>query len=264
MLHTHSLARWPFSATAVALACFAAPAAHAQSYLYTNYGPGDSYSSTANSATFAGYGKSAARFVAPVGGEFDRVETSLATLTGFSVTATVSIVPEVTGGPGGGQPGLLSVWSASALSSLVNARGIYTFTGPRATLVAGQAYWLVLEATDSTFWYQTSPVVIGTTASKTGSPMWFTMPGFPLPAFRIVSAAPAPGLGACCDRVSGGCAVVEPAACSSLGLSFAGVGAACAASPSTCHACPGDFNRSGGVTLQDLFDFLGAWFAGCP
>lgn len=28
--------------------------------------------------------------------------------------------------------------------------------------------------------------------------------------------------------------------------------------------CPGDFNKSGGVTVQDLFDFLAAFFAGCP
>lgn len=28
--------------------------------------------------------------------------------------------------------------------------------------------------------------------------------------------------------------------------------------------CPADTDRNGSVTLQDLFDFLGAWFAGCP
>jgi hypothetical protein len=30
--------------------------------------------------------------------------------------------------------------------------------------------------------------------------------------------------------------------------------------PITCRA---DFNNTGGVTLQDLFDYLGVWFAGC-
>jgi len=29
-------------------------------------------------------------------------------------------------------------------------------------------------------------------------------------------------------------------------------------------ACPADINRSGQVTVQDIFDFLAAWFAGCP
>lgn len=28
--------------------------------------------------------------------------------------------------------------------------------------------------------------------------------------------------------------------------------------------CPGDFNSSGGKTVQDLFDFLSSYFAGCP
>jgi hypothetical protein len=28
--------------------------------------------------------------------------------------------------------------------------------------------------------------------------------------------------------------------------------------------CPADVNRSGAVTVQDIFDFLAAWFAGCP
>jgi hypothetical protein len=28
--------------------------------------------------------------------------------------------------------------------------------------------------------------------------------------------------------------------------------------------CPGDFNRSGGLEVQDIFDFLNSWFAGCP
>jgi len=28
--------------------------------------------------------------------------------------------------------------------------------------------------------------------------------------------------------------------------------------------CPGDFNRSGSVSVQDIFDYLIAYFAGCP
>ena len=28
--------------------------------------------------------------------------------------------------------------------------------------------------------------------------------------------------------------------------------------------CPADFNRTGGVTVQDIFDFLAAWFTGSP
>ena len=34
-----------------------------------------------------------------------------------------------------------------------------------------------------------------------------------------------------------------------------------ATSPGTCAA---DFNKDGTLAVQDIFDFLGAWFAGCP
>lgn len=32
----------------------------------------------------------------------------------------------------------------------------------------------------------------------------------------------------------------------------------------TVGSCRADFNGEGGVTVQDLFDFLASWFAGCP
>jgi hypothetical protein len=38
--------------------------------------------------------------------------------------------------------------------------------------------------------------------------------------------------------------------------------------PDTCEcpraACPADYNCSGALSVQDIFDFLGAWFAGSP
>jgi hypothetical protein len=32
----------------------------------------------------------------------------------------------------------------------------------------------------------------------------------------------------------------------------------------TVDPCPADVNNSGQVTVQDIFDFLTSWFAGCP
>jgi hypothetical protein len=32
----------------------------------------------------------------------------------------------------------------------------------------------------------------------------------------------------------------------------------------TTPACPADFNVSGSVTVQDLFDYIAAWSTGCP
>jgi hypothetical protein len=74
--------------------------------------------------------------------------------------------------------------------------------------------------------------------------------------------SPDPCLGACCNRKGGQCLVMHSADCATLGLQFLGLGAAC--SPVTCRACPGDFNGVGGISVQDIFDFLAAYFAGCP
>ncbi len=53
-----------------------------------------------------------------------------------------------------------------------------------------------------------------------------------------------------------------------LGGSFTNVNGASAnrlAQISGCAAtCPADFNGVGGLSVQDIFDFLAAWFAGCP
>jgi hypothetical protein len=34
--------------------------------------------------------------------------------------------------------------------------------------------------------------------------------------------------------------------------------------PGGAPACPADFNGVGGLNVQDIFDFLAAWFAGNP
>jgi hypothetical protein len=38
----------------------------------------------------------------------------------------------------------------------------------------------------------------------------------------------------------------------------------CAVEVVDTNKCPADFNNDGVVSVQDLFDFLAAWFAGCP
>lgn len=65
--------------------------------------------------------------------------------------------------------------------------------------------------------------------------------------------------GACCDGTI--CGVTTPAACAG---SFKGGGTVCefAGNPVTC--CRANFNHVGGVTVQDIFDFLGAYFGNLP
>ncbi len=65
--------------------------------------------------------------------------------------------------------------------------------------------------------------------------------------------------GACCSGTA--CTTTTQAACTGT---FQGVGSACgqAGNPTTC--CPANFNDQGGVTVQDIFDFLAAYFANAP
>jgi hypothetical protein len=72
--------------------------------------------------------------------------------------------------------------------------------------------------------------------------------------------SPAPG--ACC--VGAACTTTTSAACTGL---FLGSGTVCApvVRGGTVNACcKADVNNSGSVSVQDVFDFLAVYFAGCP
>jgi hypothetical protein len=42
---------------------------------------------------------------------------------------------------------------------------------------------------------------------------------------------------------------------------FSGVGIVCGSEPNPVPCCPANFNGVGGVTVQDILDFITAWFA---
>ena len=79
-----------------------------------------------------------------------------------------------------------------------------------------------------------------------------------------------PVTGVCCRGTTCNTTVAQ-ASCTAPG---AGIGAAYAAGPlgNSCNVvnnrsapcCYADFNKAAGVTVQDIFDFLAAWFAGSP
>jgi hypothetical protein len=65
--------------------------------------------------------------------------------------------------------------------------------------------------------------------------------------------------GACCSGSS--CSATTAAACTGANTSFAGTGTTCNASGNnTSPCCKGDYNHIGGVTVQDIFDFLNGYF----
>ena len=81
----------------------------------------------------------------------------------------------------------------------------------------------------------------------------------------LVATAPAPiSTGACCRGST--CAVTTSAACpAAANQRYTGNGTVCnAAGNNTTPCCKADFNQSGGsppVTVQDIFDFLAAYFS---
>jgi hypothetical protein len=77
-----------------------------------------------------------------------------------------------------------------------------------------------------------------------------------------VQFCPVPVLGACCSGST--CAVVNQPTCTGPNRRFAGAATACNPAGTTRQpCCKGDFNQSGSPpTVQDIFDFLAAYFGG--
>jgi subtilisin-like proprotein convertase family protein len=69
-----------------------------------------------------------------------------------------------------------------------------------------------------------------------------------------------PQTGACCQGSS--CAATTAAACTGANTQFAGAGTVCNAfgANNNTPCCLGDYNHQGGVTVQDIFDFLNGYF----
>lgn len=201
----------------------------------------------------------AIRFTPLSGGSITQVHAALRANGGVgSSTLFISIVPEVLGAPG-----VSPIWTSEqqVVSGGVNPTAV-TFVGSSSTtLVAGQRYWLLIEGAftsgNAAVAHAGLPNVLGTRASRSGTGAWIITSDTVLPAVRIIGEIG----GACCNPATGGCALLMPTPCAALGLGFI-AGGVC--TPGACEACPADINRSGGLSVQDLFDFLEAYFPGCP
>ncbi|MFN7022671.1 MAG: hypothetical protein ACK4WH_15305, partial [Phycisphaerales bacterium] len=64
--------------------------------------------------------------------------------------------------------------------------------------------------------------------------------------------------GACC--CGSACTITTAEGCAGTAQSFSGVGTSCTPYSTTAPCCRGDFNKANGVTVQDIFDFLTAYF----
>jgi hypothetical protein len=79
----------------------------------------------------------------------------------------------------------------------------------------------------------------------------------------LCSSSQSPGWGACCGGAT--CVARAGAECVGPNRRFAGVGIACnAVGAANEPCCRADFDQNLSLTIQDVFAFLSAWFAGDP
>lgn len=80
-------------------------------------------------------------------------------------------------------------------------------------------------------------------------------------AFTVCSPL-ACALGACCCGAA--CFLTDPASCLGDNRAFEGFGTSCQPYDFDEPCCRGDFNKAGGLSMQDLFEYLAAYFAQDP
>lgn len=77
---------------------------------------------------------------------------------------------------------------------------------------------------------------------------------------QVIETSP----GACCAGL-GGCTIeADAAACAAISGAFVGINASCGPLDNRINCCPANVDRIGGVTLDDLFGYLFAYFSGGP
>jgi hypothetical protein len=222
--------------------------------IYDNFDVGDGFSSTgANVSSFI-------RIAAPFTPASDAMATdivvAMSTAAATSAAVTLSLVDDAAGHPG-------AVIISADISVQPGDPQIFHVTLPTPTLVtAGTQYWVraqpgALGAPNTSWQYN----IIGALGSASTLPtgLWIPSATGVTPVLRVEdNSAP---MGACCAGST--CAVSLSTACNARNTSFAGIGTSCnAVGNTTTPCCKADYNQSGGLSVQDIFDFLAAWFDG--
>ena len=293
----------PLSFIALLLALtLLAPSARAQNFtLIDTFGPGNTFTSVgtvAGSSTIV----NAVRISVPAGPDVNVVSIDMAlAITGAVSSLQVGVFNESAGLPVG-MPIMSGVVPGPINATLSFQSTSFTSTTP---LLAGHNYWVgpFMSGTGQDFWG--GGLTGSTSAAFFNGSTWAseTTPN-PLSIRVTVRPVSAP----CCNaRGTGGCVILNPADCQTVGgiigpgsscaaalcainalgaccrgttcsvtttlgciavaptARFLGVGTSCTPLPGgTNPCCPADFDNSGALSVQDIFNFLQSWFAGCP
>jgi hypothetical protein len=239
---------------AILLGVLALGAADARaSVIFSNFGPGDTYTTTGGqtTSTLVNVG---VKFV-PISATTPTHVTVAMKSTGGS-TVTIAICSETSNRPG--------AVLFSTTVPIVAGTDPQVYTATFATpmqLIAGTNYWIRASGGVET-WMPNSIGGVGFAfTSTTGA--WNVSPNGVTPVVRLEDDVP--GVGACCTGTSCAVTLPPPAACVGTNTRYAGDGTTCnAMGNDTTPCCKADFNQSGAISVQDIFDFLNAWFAGSP
>jgi len=222
--------------------------------LTNDFGPGDTYDSTncLNVSSFINVGVSFT-----LSGSATPTDIYVAMKSGGSSAVLLSICADASGHPGA---------SLASVTITVNTADPQVYRGMLATppaLGAG-TYWLKASpglgpSTSNPTWMFNTQGQIGYSSTlPTG--LWIANTSNATPALRVEDNSAPPLSGACCAGSI--CSVTSVTSCNALHTHFAGTGTTCNPPGNyTAPCCKADFNQRGTVTVQDLFDFLAAWFA---
>ncbi len=200
-------------------------------------------------------------------------------LSRSSLTGTVQSLRVRLAVDNGGVPGstleVLAETLAPPTYPLTAPASAITLTSPtRPVLQGGMKYWLVLELSGNTaltsevtyIWHQgelnTPPMewIAQTTTGAFPSDPW---PTTTVPVTFPLRVEASPATASCCNRAIGVCAVLPRTECrASMGLTPGLPGSTCALLVCL-PPCRADINGFGGVTVQDLFEYLSLYFGGC-
>jgi hypothetical protein len=283
---------------ASALLVFAPARGQASVAVLDTFGPGETVSPTSSVGVNAG-ASMAMQFAVPAISDL-KVRSITVALPSNTEASQIDLVLDLAGLP---SPVVLDSFSVPAVpivNTRVNLLTVPAITG--VTLAAGQRYWLVwrgrvttlvspidwnlpvLSRTDGEAWtgffgYTWALRLDADTHgaccnSSTGActlarPNVCTGAGLGFAGLGTVcdpQSCPSP-LGACCaGSPVPQCTLQSAGNCSQAAGVFAGIGTLCLpyppGGPNDC--CPADFNNSGSVGVQDIFDFLSGYFGGCP
>ncbi len=189
------MVRFQTAPVVVILLLSCAVISRADSIVYSNFGPGDTYQqnvgwSLTGPNTQYGSQDVAASFVAGADYDLTEVDLALAYVSGVN-SFVVNLVTDNGGLP---SPTVLDTWT---LTNVGTAESVYALSGNAVMLNAGSQYWVEVLSGDDTWgaWFLNSTAATGSGFSGDGS-NWFVIPDQPSGVFRVtgteVTSVPEP------------------------------------------------------------------------